>query len=42
MTGIRGKAGTSSKVRFVISGDDGDTGVRKLDDGQRKVIHQST
>ena len=37
-TGIRPGAGTKSKVAFVVSGDEMDSGVRELSDGIRKVI----
>ncbi len=36
-TGVRKNAGTTSKVSFIMSGDDADTGVRRLADGKRKV-----
>lgn len=36
-TGVRTNAGTDSHVRFIMSGDEGDTGVRRLYDGKRKV-----
>lgn len=36
-TGIRKNAGTDSQVRFILSGDEADTGVRRLYDGKRKV-----
>ncbi|KAK7506559.1 hypothetical protein BaRGS_00002034, partial [Batillaria attramentaria] len=35
-TGIRKNAGTDSHVRFILSGEDCDTGVRHLADGKRK------
>ena len=37
-TGMRPGAGTKSKVAFVLSGDEMDTGVRELTDGIRQVI----
>lgn len=36
-TGIGKDAGTTSNISFVISGELGDTGVRKLNDGKIKV-----
>ena len=36
-TAVKKNAGTKSKVSFVMSGDNTDTGVRRLDDGKRKV-----
>jgi len=36
-TAIRKNAGTASKPSFILSGDDADTGVRRLADGKRKV-----
>ena len=36
-TGVRKNAGTKSKVNFILSGDEGDTGCRRLTDGKRKV-----
>ena len=36
-TGMRQNAGTRSRVCFVLTGDNGDTGVRILDDGREKV-----
>jgi hypothetical protein len=38
-TGIRKNAGTGSKPSFILSGDDGDSGVRVLFDGKRKVTN---
>ena len=37
-TGMRKGAGTGSKVYFVLSGDEADTGVRELADPKRKVF----
>lgn len=39
-TAVKKKAATRSKVSFILSGDDGDTGVRRLYDGKRKVRPQ--
>jgi hypothetical protein len=36
-TGKQRKAGTDSKVFFVIAGTKGDTGIRQLSDGERQV-----
>ena len=36
-TGVRKNAGTDSRIRFIMSGDEADTGVRRLYDGKRKV-----
>ena len=36
-TGMRQGAGTESKVYFVVNGENGDTGVRSLTDGDKKV-----
>ena len=36
-TGMRGSAGTRSRVSLVVSGDRDDTGVRRLTDGSTKV-----
>ncbi|XP_013393280.1 uncharacterized protein LOC106161002 [Lingula anatina] len=41
-TGMRKKAGTTSKVSFILSGDDGDTGVRRLGDGKRKKFERGS
>lgn len=38
-TGLRPGAGTKSNVCFVVSGETGDSGVRLLSDGQRRVRH---
>ena len=39
-TGMRGSAGTRSRVSLVVSGDQDDTGVRRLTDGNTKVRGQ--
>ena len=39
VTGMRKGAGTKSKVFLVLFGSEGDTEVRALDDGRRKVMH---
>ena len=36
-TGIGKEAGTTSTISFVVSGEMGDSGVRKLTDGKIKV-----
>ena len=36
-TGTKKQAGTTSKISFILSGDECDTGVRRLFDGKRKV-----
>lgn len=36
-TGVRKNASTTSKVSFIVSGENGDSGVRRLYDGHRKV-----
>ena len=36
-TGTKKQAGTISKISFILSGDESDTGVRRLFDGKRKV-----
>ena len=36
-TGVRKNAGTDSRIRFILSGEDSDTGVRRMFDGKRKV-----
>ena len=36
-TGMRKKAGTTSKISFVLSGESNDSGARRLYDGHRKV-----
>ncbi|RNA30185.1 polycystic kidney disease 1-like 2, partial [Brachionus plicatilis] len=40
-TGSRREAGTDSQVRFILSGEDLDTGVRVLSDPRRKVFRRS-
>ncbi|ELT87232.1 hypothetical protein CAPTEDRAFT_84236, partial [Capitella teleta] len=35
-TKVKKKAGTKSKISFILSGDESDTGVRRLYDGKRK------
>ncbi|CAH1794576.1 unnamed protein product [Owenia fusiformis] len=35
-TGIKRDADTKSKISFILSGDEGDTGVRRLFDGEKK------
>ena len=37
-TGKKKKAGTDSNVSFVLAGIKGDTGIRQLSDGSRKVL----
>ena len=37
-TGTGRGAGTRSKVKLIIAGTDGDTGVRELHDDKRKVL----
>lgn len=37
-TGVRKNASTTSKVSFIVSGENGDSGVRRLYDGHRKVL----
>ncbi|CAF3607443.1 unnamed protein product [Adineta steineri] len=39
-TGLRKDAGTESKVHFIISGDDEETGVRTFEDPHRKVLQR--
>ena len=34
---MKKKAGTKSRISFIMSGDSADTGVRRLYDGKRKV-----
>ena len=41
-TGLRKGAGTRSKVSFVLSGDNGDTGVRQLADEKGKKVMKSS
>lgn len=36
-TGMRNGAGTRSRIGFILSGSDGDTGIRELYDGVRRV-----
>ncbi|XP_068248147.1 uncharacterized protein [Palaemon carinicauda] len=36
VTGMKAKSGTASNISFVLTGDDEDTGVRKLSDDKRK------
>ena len=36
-TSIRGGAGTESHIGVTIAGENGDTGIRQLSDGMRKV-----
>jgi len=36
-TGFKRTAGTKSKVFFKVNGTEGETGVRKMDDGFRQV-----
>ncbi|UJR27333.1 hypothetical protein I4U23_008626 [Adineta vaga] len=39
-TGLRKDSGTSSKVHFIVSGDDEETGVRTFDDPERKILQR--
>jgi len=41
-TGFKLLSGTKSKVFFRVNGTEGETGVRKLDDGFRQVFSQRT
>ncbi|KAK7111719.1 hypothetical protein V1264_011307 [Littorina saxatilis] len=41
-TGVRKNAGTDSRIRFIMSGDESDTGVRRLFDGTRKHFGRSS
>ncbi|CAF4570593.1 unnamed protein product [Rotaria sp. Silwood1] len=41
-TGFRKDAGTKSKVHFVISGDDEETGVRTFEDPHRKILQRGS
>ncbi|CAF4044663.1 unnamed protein product, partial [Rotaria sp. Silwood2] len=41
-TGFRKDAGTSSKVHFVISGDDEETGVRTFEDPHRQILQRGS
>ena len=36
-TGLKKNSGTQSRIQFILSGDEGDTGVRRLFDGKRRV-----
>ena len=36
-TGLRPGSGTTSRIGFIVSGSEGDTGIRELFDGVRKV-----
>ena len=38
-TGLRSGAGTDSKISMIVAGTESDSGVRRLDDGLRKVRH---
>ena len=38
VTGIRSKADTKSNIQFILSGENEDTGVRKLSDGVTMVM----
>ncbi|XP_071129607.1 polycystin family receptor for egg jelly-like isoform X3 [Mytilus edulis] len=42
VTGMRRKAGTDSKVQFILSGEDDETDVRPLSDSKRKVLRRGT
>ena len=37
-TGLRRNAGTTSNVCFILAGNQGDSGMRLLDDGKKKVL----
>ncbi|KAI3380764.1 hypothetical protein SNEBB_003260 [Seison nebaliae] len=39
-TGLRQNGGTESKVRFILSGDNGETGIRLMEDSKRKVFQR--
>ena len=41
-TGTKKHSGTTSNIKFVVAGTEGDTGIRKLQDGQRKVSENRT
>ncbi|CAM1317953.1 Uncharacterised protein g6856 [Pycnogonum litorale] len=41
-TGTKWNSGTDSKIKFVLSGDFGDSGVRALDDPERRVFQRSS
>ena len=36
-TGLRSNAGTDSRIRMIVAGTESDSGVRRLEDGLRKV-----
>lgn len=36
-TGLRQGASTQSRICFIVSGDIGDTGLRVIDDGRKRV-----
>ena len=40
-TGFKNKGTSKSNVSFILTGTDGDTGVRQLKDGVRNVHHSS-
>jgi hypothetical protein len=40
-TGMKKGAGTKSNISFIISGEERDTGVRRMFDGKRKVCPKS-
>ena len=42
ITGVRSRAGTVSNIQFILSGDQHDTGVRKLSDGINKVVYMNS
>ena len=37
-TGVKARSGTDSKVSFVLAGTQADTGIRKMEDGERQVL----
>ncbi|KAI8494931.1 hypothetical protein Bbelb_275360 [Branchiostoma belcheri] len=39
-TGMRPGAGTKSRVNFILSGEEGDSGVRIVDDGKRTLLRR--
>ncbi|XP_066292394.1 polycystin family receptor for egg jelly-like isoform X1 [Branchiostoma lanceolatum] len=39
-TGMRPGAGTKSRVNFILSGEEGDSGVRIVDDGKRELMRR--
>ena len=39
VTSTKKGAGTTSNVYIIVVGDEGDSGIRQLKDGQRKVSH---